>query len=388
VANTGGSKCAVANTDGSKSAAGRQYIYKKCLAFNPVQLLGSPIFTTTSNSMENDMKQFAIGMDIGHSRVKVRAGFTRDQSNRISFDIPTVVTPAIQLGNDKTRKDAELDTVQIGSNTFFVGQTALRQVQPDSFTGESADWINTTQHDALLIAAWRYALDRSGERSRITRVHLVLGLPAKYYNGQRDALKQRVVKLLAPTLGPNQTLKVFVQNQAEAPLQWIALKPDGTVNGDKNLENQTLGTIEIGHYTTDFSYCDRGSMIEQASTSCAGVNTVYTALAALMTERSIPSNVESVEEVVKHRKLKGHDLGELLDRARKPFVATVVDQARRVFGQKAFLMDSLILAGGGAPLVLNELRQLFGDKVQIDDDSRMVVAEGFCRVGLLTLLNN
>jgi plasmid segregation protein ParM len=331
------------------------------------------------------VKHISIGMDIGHSRVKVRAALTTEQKSRISIEIPTVVTPAIQLGNDKTRKEAESDTVQIGSEKFFVGKTALRQGQPESFTGESADWISTPQHDALMLAAWRSVLEQSGERSRINRIHLVLGLPAKYYNGQREALKQRVVKLLTPTLGPTQTLKVFIQNQAEAPLQWISLNPDGTENHDRNLENQTWGTIEIGHYTTDFSFCDRGSMIENASTSCAGVSTVYTALSAAMTERSIPTNVEAVEEVVRHRKLKNHDLGDLLDRAKEPFVATVVDQAKRVFGQKVFLMDGLIVAGGGAPLVLKELKQLFGEKVSMDEDPRMVVAEGFCRVGLLTL---
>jgi plasmid segregation protein ParM len=104
-----------------------------------------------------------------------------------------------------------------------------------------------------------------------------------------------------------------------------------------------------------------------------------------MTERSIPTNVEAVEEVVRHRKLKNYDLGDLLDRAKEPFVAQVVDQAKRVFGQKIFFMDGLIVAGGGAPLVLKELKQLFGEKVLMDEDPRMVVAEGFCRVGLLTL---
>jgi plasmid segregation protein ParM len=54
-----------------------------------------------------------------------------------------------------------------------------------------------------------------------------MGLPAKFVGPQRDALRNRITALLTPRLLPGQTLRVMVQSQADAPLQWLSIQSNG-----------------------------------------------------------------------------------------------------------------------------------------------------------------
>ncbi|WP_395402365.1 hypothetical protein ACHMW6_29545 [Pseudoduganella sp. UC29_106] len=81
------------------------------------------------------------------------------------------------------------------------------------------------------------------------------------------------------------------------------------------------------------------------------------------------------------------DVSHLLRQARAGFEAVVMDEANRVFGQKAAVLDGIIVGGGGAELLLKELKQRYPNAIS-SDEPRMMVAEGFCRLGLLSLLQS
>ena len=213
------------------------------------------------------MENLSIAIDGGHSMFKVRAASLASPDERLSFQIPTVVMPAIALTNEQTRQKAELETVELDGRRYFIGDTALRQGRSEVYTGQNADWIESPQHDALVLGAWRKAMQAFGNPS--ARVHLVMGLPAKFVGPQRDALRNRIVALLTPRLLPGQTLRVMVQSQADAPLQWLSIQGNGRLHPGRDLDNEAWGVIEIGHYTTDFALCDRGAMMEYAAISCA-----------------------------------------------------------------------------------------------------------------------
>lgn len=338
-------------------------------------------------SQENKLKSFAIGMDVGHSMLKVRAAVHGSAERRVEFQIPTVVCPHIELSNDASRRKGERDTVQVGAHKYFVGDTAIAQASPKSFTGEDEAWVTSPQHDALILAGWRRALEESGEKDRISRVHLVLGLPAKLYKAYKEDLKKHVLQLLTPSLG-TKSLKVMISNQGEAPLQWLSLMHDGTINTEVDLDTQSWGTIEIGHLTTDFCYSYRGNMVESASTSCEGVSVVYAAVSAELANRRLPANLDLVDKVVRVKSLKtvngSIDMTAVVETAKAGLVAAVVNEANRLFAHQAIVMDGIIVAGGGAPLLIEELRKSLPG-VTINDEPRMVVAEGFCRLGLMSL---
>ena len=163
---------------------------------------------------------------------------------------------------------------------------------------------------------------------------------------------------------------------------------DGTINTQVDLDNQSWGTIEIGHLTTDFCFSKHGSMVEAASTSCEGVSVVYAAVSAELSNQRFPIGIDIVDKVVREKTLKTVkgpiDMTAVVDKAKAGLVAAVVNEANRLFAQHAIVMDGIIVAGGGAPLLIEELRKSLPG-VTMNEEPRMVVAEGLCRLGLMSL---
>jgi len=335
------------------------------------------------------VENLSIAIDGGHSMFKVRAASLASPDKRFSFQIPTVVMPAITLTNEQTRQKAELETVELDGRRYFFGETALRQGRSEVYTGQNADWIESPQHDALVLGAWRKAMQAFGNPP--ARVHLVMGLPAKFVGPQRDALRSRIAALLTPRLLPGQTLRVMVQSQADAPLQWLSIQNDGRPHPQRDLDNEAWGVIEIGHYTTDFALSDRGAMMEYAAVSCAGMHLVYDGMSSALAQTKLPTSLDVVEAAVRNGGIKHFgervDVSHLLRQAKAGFEAVVMDEANRVFGQKAAVLDGIIVGGGGAELLLDGLKQRYPNAVS-SDEPRMMVAEGFCRLGLLSLLQS
>lgn len=332
------------------------------------------------------MENLSIAIDGGHSMFKVRAARSSTPDARVSLQIPTVVMPAIPLTNEQTRLRAEAETVELDGRKYYFGETALRQGRSEVFTGQNTNWIESTQHDVLVLGAWRKVVQAIG--SIPARIHLVMGLPAKYYGAQKEILRKRTIALLTPRLLPGQTLRVMVQSQADAPLQWISIQHNGAMNKQRDLDSESWGVIEIGHFTTDFALSERGAMVEYAVASCPGMHLVYDALSCALAAERLPTALDVVETAVRTREIKLYgqlrDVGPLVDAAKSGFESTVLDEADRIFGEKAAMLDGIVVGGGGAELLFAKLWERFPNAI-CGDEPRMMVAEGFCRLGLMSL---
>lgn len=333
------------------------------------------------------MENLSIAIDGGHSMFKVRAALLSSPENRTSFQIPTIVMPAIPLTNELTRLKAEAETVELDGRRYFFGETASRQGRSEVFTGQNAGWIESSQHDVLVLGAWCKVMNSIGTQP--ARIHLVMGLPAKFVGAQRETLRKRIAALLTPRLLPGQTLKVMVQSQADAPLQWLSIQRHGSLAPQRDLDNEAWGVIEIGHYTTDFALSDRGAMMEYAAVSCAGMHLVYDGMSSALAQEKFPTSLDIVDAALRTGVIKlfgqPKDVSHLVSQAKAGFEAIVMDEAERVFGQKAAVLDGILVGGGGAELLFARLKQRYPNAV-CSDEPRMMVAEGFCRLGLLSLL--
>jgi plasmid segregation protein ParM len=179
-----------------------------------------------------------------------------------------------------------------------------------------------------------------------------------------------------------------MQSQADAPLQWLSINRDGAVNPDRDLDTESWGVIEIGHFTTDFAMSLRGSMVEHAVTSCPGLSTAYDALSAALATERLPTDLDTIELALRNREIKVHGkvrhVAALVDGALSAFKSTLLDEADRVFGGKAAVLDGIVIGGGGAELLFPFLKSRFPTAIG-GSDPRMMVAEGFCRLGLMSL---
>lgn len=335
------------------------------------------------------MENISVAIDGGHSMFKVRAARLSAPQDRISFQIPTVVIPAMKLTNEQTRQRAEAETIENKGRLYFIGETALRQGRTEVYTGQNTDWVESPQHDVLILGAWRKVMQAIGNQP--ARVHLVMGLPARFVGAQREILQKRVVDLLTPRLLPGQTLRVLIQSQADAPLQWLSIRKDGRLDATRNLDGEAWGVIEVGHFTTDFALSDRGAMMQYAAVSCSGMHLVYDSMSSSMAQANFPTSLDIVEAAILSGTVKMYgrsvDVSELLREARAGFEAIVMDEAERVFGQKAAVLDGILIGGGGAELLLGSIKERYPNAI-CSDDHRMMVAEGFCRLGLLSLQEN
>jgi len=332
------------------------------------------------------MKDISVAIDGGHSMFKVRASLASSPNARVSLQIPTVVMPAIRLSDESTQLRAEEDTVELDGRKYFFGETAVRQGRSEIFTGQHVNWIETRQHDVLVAGAWRKVMHAIGTAP--ARIHLVMGLPTKYFAAQKDILRERTLALLTPRLLPGQTLRIMVQSQADAPLQWLAIDRDGSTNAKRNFDNESWGVIEIGHFTTDFALSERGSMVEYAVASCPGMHMVYDALASALAAERMPTELDILENAIRKREIRlfgeMRDVGTIVDAATSGFQSMLLDEADRIFGSKAAVLDGIVIGGGGAELLFTNLLERFPTAICCDEP-RMIVAEGFCRLGLMSL---
>lgn len=66
-----------------------------------------------------------IGLDIGHSAVKISATDSEGKAKKIMF--PSSVSPAIALDHDGESVRAAAETVIVGGRSYFFGETANMQ---------------------------------------------------------------------------------------------------------------------------------------------------------------------------------------------------------------------------------------------------------------------
>ena len=332
----------------------------------------------------------SIGIDLGHSSVKTSI----KTANKIPLIgsaemFPTVVRNWMPIANEETARKALADTVEVNGKKFFVGVTAQRQGQADNFSGQSRNWIETEQHDALLVSAWNRSCEtlRKNNMGDPERISLVLGLPASYYAEQRDVLRKRAAALITPLIKPNQHLKIFIESQSRAPLLCVVFDSYGAETGRAG-DDESWGVVEIGQFTTDFTLHDRGQEVDSAASSARGAHMVYDRIAAAFKQSNYVADFETISQAIRTRKIKVYgketDVSELVNPALVEFTNYIQDEVATRFGEKAQRMDGIIVAGGGAYIVGQEIKAKYPNAV-IPTNPRFAVAEGYSRFGLLTL---
>lgn len=329
-----------------------------------------------------------VGMDIGHSSVKLALASMVSPQARTMVQFPTVVASAIEISNEDTRARAAQETVQLSNSygnggQYFFGKTAIRQGRSSAFSGQTKDWVNSVTHDVLVLGAWKKAFEVLHPYAK--HIVLVLGLPTAYYAGQKVALKSRIQSLLLPLIKDGQTLDILIKAQSEAPLQTLVFDNDGAIGNRHQMSKESWAVIEIGHFTTDFSLCVDGDMIEDASGSDDGAHMVYERVSAVFEKNGWSTRIEVIDEAIKSGSYSHYgssiDISQIIADAKAALSNKVVDTAKRLLGEYGPSLTGVLVAGGGAPLIFDGVKSQFPNAT-VTSEPTFTVAEGFCRVGL------
>lgn len=315
-----------------------------------------------------------IALDVGHSAVKVVAdsGGLRQQ-----LMFRSVAIPAFHISEDSARAAADRDTVTVAGQPYFFGDTAVVQGRADVESGLSESWITTPQYAALFLGAVK-RLSLLPNPVASDRAIFVVGLPAKYFAQQRSLLKTTLQQHVPGA-------EIIVRPQPMGPYCCIQFNPDGTENRERNMADESWGVVEVGHFTSDFALFKGGVWTEHGSGSCKGGYVAAEELSRLLQERD-GINVSPLESTAAIEagsiRIFGKkvDIKPYLQSAGMPIAAEILEHATRLMERDARALDGIIIAGGGAPLVYQQLQAKWPHTV-LADNSRMTVAEGFCRLG-------
>lgn len=317
--------------------------------------------------------QTAIGFDVGRSSVKIVAA--RD-GVRQELLFPSAVCPAFTVNDERGAARAAAETVFIDGRYFFIGETALLQGGDDLSGGLRDDWVYSDQHAALFMGGLK-KLTATGIAGIDTAL-IVVGLPGALYASQKAGLGQALGKLV-----PRAEIRVMPQPMG--PYQELVFTADGQESRAVNADDDSYAVIEVGQYTTDFALLLHGHTIENAFGSCDGMRIAAEHLQRSLRQSQFAVSMAEATDLLRTKTLKNFgdriDITEEVLRAVEPLAAQIVDKANQLIGKSARSLDGILVAGGGAPLVLNSLRKTW-PHARLSENSRFSVAEGFCRYSL------
>lgn len=318
------------------------------------------------------MQKTVIGLDIGHSAVKV---VSVSSVGRHEFLFPSVAIPAFAITDEVEARRAAEETVSVGQRKFFVGETALVQScgQPPAL-GLTNDWIETPEHSALIAGA--------AKKLELLNVDLrnclvVTGLPSSLHAHQKNRMREVVRQQIKA--------EVLVAPQPFGPLQTLMLTSTGAISTTHDARTQNWAVVEIGHFTTDFLLIQANRITEKAAGSCGGVRLAVEHMQRLLNQENIQVDHFEAEQALRDRRIryfgKALDVTDYVKQSISLITSEVMDTASRVLDPVARKLDGILIAGGGAPVILPELL-LKWPHATLANEPRMAIAEGFCRFGL------
>lgn len=321
--------------------------------------------------------KFIVGLDIGRSAVKASYAYGPTRGHIL---FPSNVSPALSLADEATAKAAEKDTVTVDGQSYFVGETAIRQGGTNTLVGNSDDWIEKPEYKALV-------------KSAIDRIHreieakptplLVIGTPSSTYAQHREKIAD-ITKTVFDT-------KVKVIPQPSGAYFNHIFDDNGTPIAGKAFEPNdpstplSWGIIELGHYTTDFIMILNSQVIEKSFGSTDGIGSALTQLNKILTAKNYKTTPHLLTQGMITGTIKqfGKTVGiqDEVNEAVKPTISQVVAKSEELFDKEAAELDGILIAGGGAHFAYEPLKEKW-EHVFMTENPRMAISQGFLKYAL------
>ncbi|AZG12016.1 plasmid segregation protein ParM [Cupriavidus metallidurans] len=322
------------------------------------------------------LTQTIIGLDVGRSAVKAVA-FAQGESYPLTF--PSIVSPAIGISDETTARRAAIETVEIEGKQFFTGDTARLQGSPGANAGLSNDWINTPEYQ-VLVASTMKRFEAMGVPG-LDKPLLVIGTPANLFSSQQARLKEvteRVVKAEMRVLPqPMGAYCDFYLDEKGLPIRSHITDASG--------RTKSWAVIEVGHFTTDFLLMLEGQYVERGAGTCEGLNFAAEHLVRILDGRGIHSNLIECETAIRTKSIlqfgQEIDISEEVAKAVSHVAQKINAKADSLLSMDVRKLHGVILAGGGAPLLYEEIKKKWSHCILLDNP-RMSVANGFGRYGM------
>ena len=149
-------------------------------------------------------------------------------------------------------------------------------------------------------------------------------------------------------------------------------------------EGMKILVVDIGGTTTDVSVVTPNGTIESYDSFSTGVLTVVERFSELAAPefglKRIPRAL--AEEAVKSGRLKNINVSELIQRASRNVMQTILRELEAMVSTPS-LLDKILIVGGGAALMGRELAEAMGVEVLIPEQPDMAISRGIYKLEML-----
>lgn len=322
-----------------------------------------------------------MGLDIGYGVVKA---VTADQV--VMF--PSVMGHAreIKFQQEDMARRHPGDQMTDEDGDWFVGDLALAQLPP----GELLRLRGRTANESTMGNAFRLRLAKvaigkvmQGMWNRdIVHIRIAAGLPTDH---MRDAAELKAsligkhhIKTDTAELIANVT-EVMVMPQPYGTIYSATLNENGEIN--RNHAYRRTGVCDVGTYTVDLALDDEGEFVDAESGSVeSGVYTAQERISAAL-ERDYREKMpfKIVEEVLRtgifHANGQPVDYSEIVEEALAPLRSATLNLMSEKW-QRGTTVDVIYLSGGGAELVVEDVREAY-PQTQLVQDAQLANARGY-----------
>lgn len=322
-----------------------------------------------------------MGLDIGYGVVKA---VTADQV--VMF--PSVMGHAreIKFQQEDMARRHPGDQMTDDEGDWFVGDLALAQLPP----GELLRLRGRTANESTMGNAFRLRLAKvaigkvmQGMWNRdIVHIRIATGLPTDH---MRDA-----AELKASLIGQHLIKTDTAELIAHVSEVMVMPQPYGTIyantlteTGEINRQHtyRRTGVCDVGTYTVDLALDDEGEFVDAESGSVeSGVYTAQERIAAAL-ERDYREKMpfKIVEEVLRtgifHANGQPVDYSEIVEEALAPLRSATLNLMSEKW-QRGTTVDVVYLSGGGAELVVEDVRAAY-PQIALVRDAQLANARGY-----------
>jgi plasmid segregation protein ParM len=322
-----------------------------------------------------------IGLDIGY-------GVTKAVTDDQVLTFPSVMGHAreIKFQQDEIARRHPGDQINDDEGSWFIGDLALSQLPP----GELLRLRGRTANEATMGNAFRLRLAKAAIgklmqglwNGDIVHIRVATGLPTDHLRDAAELktslLGQHLIKTDTADLIANVT-EVMVMPQPYGTIYAATLTETGEIN--RQHAYRRTGVCDVGTYTVDLALDDEGEFVDAESGSVeSGVYTAQERIAAAL-ERDYREKMpfKIVEEVLRtgvfHANGQPVNYHEVVEEALAPLRSATLNLISEKW-QRGTIVDVIYLSGGGAELVVNEVREAY-PQTQMVQDAQIANARGY-----------
>lgn len=341
-----------------------------------------------------------VAIDLGYGHTKIVSQGRDGEPKRMMFPSVAPITTRERTAESNGMSSLRTVTVSVGANNYVIGKDAYLEADSNYSRSRLEEYSQTDGYHALMLGA----LALSGLREID---QLVIGLPLTTLDTYHSAMSSKY-------LGEHSIGATYARRKVELVVRNVVVtsQPAGAmisaVAAQPGLKKTTNLVIDMGYFTMDFLMCEGlRPYYKRSGAIQGGMSGYYDHLKGLVAEKisseglpaqstvddfrleeALSQGVQGESERMVYSLRIGRlevDITDCVERA-STRLSEYLDRMMTTLGggSSMGIISSVVLAGGGARMILPAVTERFGKThdIVMQDASQYAIANGFLHFGI------